>query len=1043
MKTLLNKPTFSILNTLILGLLLHFSIFSQNNKNELLQKIENTNDSAEKVKLLNQVAIVCLSNNNLLEALEYSQKGQEISLNSKNKEGNALSAHTLGKIYTQNKQYSNALQFFIQSIQIYNKLNLKNELAKVNWDAGKMIQVWGVHEKALTYLLDSYEIKKNISNLEDEEHLLADIGQSYVYTTNYDSALNVYKKLLEVCVSKNNKNSCLYPLRIISKIYDLKGDFQNSLIIKEEIVNIIKSSDNQKDLVSSLNNLGYAYKKVNNQAQASKYFNEALGVNNLSEQNSLDEKATLLTNNGIIQQNLGNYSSSQISFDEALALRKSESNTKEISTINNLITKLNIDIKNFQLAKISNEDAIKVAEQNNHSEELSKGYELQNELYQALGESKKALTAYERFSTIQAQQYAEEVKDKENLLELKTLIEKIEQELVIQLSDQEKKQIEIEKVQLESENKEKELTLLRRERELEQSRLAQEKLAKEKAEQELISAKNQLEADRRKRQIEELQSQQAIKSLEEARKQREIEILTKDKELLEKNNELLAQSEKLKAQQLDEEQAKQRYFYIGLILAALIVALILVGFFIKQRDSKRLAKQNKQLELQQDEINKLLMETNKKNIALQESEEVLRKHSKEVETANNNLQEAQNQLTVAFASEQEKNKKIETLLSEVQEKNDQLQQSEEELKQQAEELASTNENLNQTLEHLKNTQSQLIQSEKMASLGQLIAGVAHEVNTPLGAINASIGAINDALNHSLKMLPKLYHIIENENDRELFNKLIKVSSESVALTSREERTLRKSFVEILENNNIENASDIASNFVDMGIHKDIEEFFPLIKHVEAPFILEAAYHLALQKKNSANIDLAVKKASKVVFALKNYSRQDHTGEAVKTNITENIDTVLTLYHNQLKQGVEVHCFYDEIPEIMGYPDELSQVWTNLITNAIQAMKNKGQIDIYVKNKVDHIEVDIKDYGTGIPENIIHRIFDPFFTTKKAGEGSGLGLDIVKKIVDKHKGNISVESKLNIGSTFTVTLPLKLPIEAKAEDNSNTSSEVPS
>ena len=156
--------------------------------------------------------------------------------------------------------------------------------------------------------------------------------------------------------------------------------------------------------------------------------------------------------------------------------------------------------------------------------------------------------------------------------------------------------------------------------------------------------------------------------------------------------------------------------------------------------------------------------------------------------------------------------------------------------------------------------------------------------------------------------------------------------------------------------------------------------------------------------------------------MKSYARYDHTGQAVKANLIEGLNVVLTLYNNQLKHGIELTTNYQEVPEILCHPDELNQVWTNLIHNAIQAMSNQGRLDIVVFPQAEQIVVQITDSGVGIPAAIQDRIFEPFFTTKGAGEGSGLGLDIVKKIIDKHQGNIMVESQPG-QTTFSIFLPM--------------------
>jgi signal transduction histidine kinase len=132
-----------------------------------------------------------------------------------------------------------------------------------------------------------------------------------------------------------------------------------------------------------------------------------------------------------------------------------------------------------------------------------------------------------------------------------------------------------------------------------------------------------------------------------------------------------------------------------------------------------------------------------------------------------------------------------------------------------------------------------------------------------------------------------------------------------------------------------------------------------------------------------------------------------------------------LYHNQIKQNIELICDYDEdVPLLMCHPDELNQVWTNLIHNALQAMDYKGKLAISIKVVDKDIVVAVKDSGCGIPEDIMERIFEPFFTTKSAGEGSGLGLDIVRGIIEKHGGRIEIDTKVGKGTTFTVYLPLE-------------------
>jgi len=349
-------------------------------------------------------------------------------------------------------------------------------------------------------------------------------------------------------------------------------------------------------------------------------------------------------------------------------------------------------------------------------------------------------------------------------------------------------------------------------------------------------------------------------------------------------------------------------------------------------------------------------------------------------------------------------------------------------KQAEQALRQKNEELAATLKQLQATQQELIQFEKMAALGQLVAGVAHEINTPLGAIRAASSNTQKALEELLQDLPRLFQRLTEEQQTCFFRMVDQVLTHpDYQSTMREKRQWKRSLVTWLETYQIRNTRIIADTLVDMGIYDELEPFLPLLQDAKADFVLHLVYNLARLKGNSQNIMVAVERAAKVVFALKTYARYDQSHKKVLTDIPSGLETVLTLYQNQLKQGIEVLRDYQPLPPLLCYADELNQVWTNLIHNALQAMNNKGRLEIRSEQRISEvlgecIVVSITDNGMGIAPEILPRIFDPFFTTKPPGEGSGLGLDISKKIVDKHAGCITVES-IPGQTTFFVWLPV--------------------
>lgn len=324
---------------------------------------------------------------------------------------------------------------------------------------------------------------------------------------------------------------------------------------------------------------------------------------------------------------------------------------------------------------------------------------------------------------------------------------------------------------------------------------------------------------------------------------------------------------------------------------------------------------------------------------------------------------------------------------------------------------------------LKNAQEQMIDSEKMAALGQVVAGVAHEINTPIGAINSSSENINNSLSKLLGQLVEVLNVLDSEKVKEQFLDIVTKEKEVQNLTFKEKREKRKKVEASLKEYDLSNSRKIADILINNAFEEDIETILPLIRHEKSELILDTINKANKVLFNSKNITDAVRKISKIIFALKTFAHHDHGDIMSDARIEDGIETVLSIFYNIIKREINLIKEYDELGPIKCYPDELNQVWTNLIQNAIHAMNHNGTLTIKLYKDDKYQIASISDTGSGIPKDLQEKIFKPLFTTKPSGEGTGLGLDITRKIIEKHNGKIELESEVGKGTTFYVYLPI--------------------
>lgn len=349
----------------------------------------------------------------------------------------------------------------------------------------------------------------------------------------------------------------------------------------------------------------------------------------------------------------------------------------------------------------------------------------------------------------------------------------------------------------------------------------------------------------------------------------------------------------------------------------------------------------------------------------------------------------------------------------------------EELTHTYEEIIELNKSLEERIssETKKNTElsNNLMKQENLSTIGEIAAGIAHDLNTPLGAVIVGTESLEFLISELLKdviwqcskeqILFACNHATENEKRAQLHG----LQGHKAGLGIRE--MLYKKY----PNNNTDHKI-IANQLMKSGIlENDVEKIDIVMQSGQPKEFVNLIYHLNTIRNFLDTIKISGNKASDVVKNLRNFMKYDNALEKEIINLNDNISTVLSVFNFQIKHNLELIINIDTKLTILGYDIKLYQLWSNLIKNAIDACPKGGKLSIYSVETLTHIQINVENSGETIPKEIMDKMFAKFFTTKGKAHGTGLGLTIVKNVVDEHAATINVSSKDNL-TRFTIDFP---------------------
>ncbi|PWT87775.1 MAG: hypothetical protein C5B54_11755 [Acidobacteria bacterium] len=329
-----------------------------------------------------------------------------------------------------------------------------------------------------------------------------------------------------------------------------------------------------------------------------------------------------------------------------------------------------------------------------------------------------------------------------------------------------------------------------------------------------------------------------------------------------------------------------------------------------------------------------------------------------------------------------------------------------------------------------------LQHEKVNALGKLSAGIAHELNNPAAAINRISAELNKRLKLNYQLTERLLiHDISTQHIQDISNLVeTKERTGRPKLSAMRRIQVEDDIEDWLQNNGLSDTRGLAETFAEAGF--SVDDLGKMLNDSGKDELVQLIYwveNLLTSQRIIKDLEEASTRISTLVNAIKSHVHMDRTNELQPTNIHTDIDNTITLLGYKLKEkNITVNKTYcKNLVDIPAYIGELNQVWTNIIDNAIYAVSRDGELTIETSCDNKNVKVKIIDNGTGIPKEIMSRIFDPFFTTKKVGQGTGIGLDLVNRIVKRHNGDIKVESVPG-RTEFSVCIPVVQTTDEKSK-----------